>query len=334
MAPIPAARTRIPPVSSTPSSRHQGSECSSRKSSSSSDELALDEQSLGMFSSRNELDQMAEARRALMAAQQLELESRQRAEAEHLKMVQEQQRQAKEAERKSMEETLAREKVQLQQTILVEQRKTASPPEVVEQPKRKKWNRNPEIQLDRLAATRSESGDSSDDEAASSTRASSRGLRAPSRASRASSVSEFFSLSEDESDSQIQQAVSSKFREEDEEGEDPDMAFAALCTALARRKQMGEIELPADLSLVPMETLQSDEKEAETDRSSWRRSSSEPGWITEKSLEASTSPSPTSRSARRSSSFNGGQRRKSTDVPADPLLLFPPLSNSSFSAVL
>ena len=326
MAPIPAARTRIPPVRSTPSPRHQ--QDGKRSSSSSSDELTLDEQSLDMFSTRNELNQTAEAQRAVVA-RQLELQARQRAEAEHLKVVQEQQRRAKEAERKKTEEMLAREKAQLQQTM-EEHKKGASPAEVVEQPKRKKWNRHPEIHVDLLAATPSESADSSGDEAAP---ASIRGLRAQSRASRASSVSEFFSLSEDEDDSPIQQAVAVGFREEDED--DPDASFAAMCAALARRKQTGDPALPADLSMVPVETLQSEGQVEESDRlSSWRRSSSEPGWIPEKSVDVQvTAPSQLTSPARRSSSFNDGQRRKSTDIPADPLL-FPPLSNSSFSAVL
>lgn len=278
-APIPAARTRIPPVSPRRDT--------SAGSSTDEDDMSLDGQSLEMFTSRNELDQATKtlsSSSSSLVAKQLELQSRQQAESERLKLAQE--------ERKKVEEMLAREK-------------TMEEEEKAEPMKRKKWDRPPEIQLELLAKQNESSSNNSDDDVHLSVQP--RKLRAPSRGS---SVSEFFSLSEDDEDddlSPIQQAV----REEDEYPDDPDAAFAAMCIALARRKQQGDPELP----------VEDDELDS---AGSIRRSCSEPnpGWI-------SDPPHPSS--ARRSGSFDGGNRCPEV---SDDLQIFPPLSNSFFSSVL
>lgn len=279
-----------------------------------------------MFASRHELDQAAKATAAqILVAKQLELQAHQQAETERLKLAKEQLRQAKEVERHKMEEMLAREKEQLQmmeqQRIAVSTEPSASYPQPM---KRKKWDRPADIQLEMLA-TRSNSTTDSDDEIVTETL---RRLRAPSRAS---SVSEFFSLSEgdDEDLSPIQQAVSSQIRQEDENSSDPDAVFASMHAALVRRKERGEPELPDQLD----GTIQSMENEVDRSHSSagrlYRRSSSEPGWISEKSHQVSPPTSP----ARRSGSFDDGIRSKSPDFSAEPPI-FPLLSNSFFSAVL
>lgn len=314
VTPIPAARTRIPPVSSTPSprrdtdlvggqrdhsSRSTDQSPSARGSSTSSDEddLSLDGQSLDMFASRNELDQATKTQN-ISVSKQLELQARQQAEIYRLKLVEEE-------KARKVEETLAREKPDVEPT------------------KRRKWDRPPQKEFD-LLATQNESCYNSDDEVHLTVP---RKLRAPSRGS---SVSEFFSLSEGEDDdvSPIQQAV----REEDEEladPQDPDQAFASMCMALARRKQQAEPELPVEVD----ETIElEDDVDLFDNAGSIRRSCSEPGWISEKSFDPAA-PHPTTSPARRSSSFDGGNRCKNPDVP-DDLQIFPPLSSSFFSSVL
>ncbi|XP_046445766.1 serine-rich adhesin for platelets-like isoform X3 [Daphnia pulex] len=368
VAPIPAARNKIPrPVkSATASARREGrvesvvnnhreqpklpnSSSSSLPSSPSSDadDLTLDSESLNMFSSRNELNQTTKAQRAAAVdkrPEQLKSPSIERnAEAMRLKFAQERQQQRKKAE---LEMASARIET-------VEQR-TASPPEVEERSKRKKWDRSPPKLLQVLATARSGATSDDDDEMTLAVPVSPmRRSRIPSVvASRTSSVSEFFSLSEDEDEMPIPVVVvvaaPKEFRSDDEvkkeEDDDPDATFAAMCAALARRKQRGEPQLPNDVSpTVPIETLQplihvdgcssgsSSPPGVDGDASNgvgfWHQSSNEQGWITEKNHEttSSTSPRSTSPALRRSSSFN--------DVPGDSLL-FPLLSNSSFSAVL
>ncbi|KAK4018490.1 hypothetical protein OUZ56_000541 [Daphnia magna] len=226
-------------------------------SSSEGDDLTLDDQSLDMFSSRNELNQTSKAQRAVLALevaavnkrreQQLELRSIQGTEAERLKLAQQQQT------KKLEQENLTRQNI----PMLVEQ-PSVSPAEV-ERTKRKKWDRSPQSQVD-LLATRA---DSSDDEMTLKVPISlNRRPRVPSAAamSQASSVSEFFSLSEAESESPIPGRMHKAVREPEENEEnmdDPDVSFAAMCAALARRKQRGDPELPNDLSVVSIETVQS-----------------------------------------------------------------------------
>lgn len=363
MAPIPAARTKIPrPVKSTTTSPHHEGRVESvvvvvndgRKLSRSSsspttwssddDDLTLDSRSLDMFCSRNELNQTTNAQRAVVVVavvdkrpeQQLEESQsieRRTAEAKRLKLAQERQQH--------------RQKVELEMRIETKEQRTASPPEVEERTKRKKWDRHPQKKLEILSSSSTaRSQQSSDDDDDDEVTLSSvpvplmQRLRVPSVvASRTSSVSEFFSLSEDEDEMPIAaEAVPKEFhcddgvKKEEEDLDDPDASFAAMCAALARRKQRGEPQLPNDV--VPIETLESADKVDGSSSSPvgdasggfWRRSSSEPGWITEKNQAiSSTSPRSTSPALRRSSSFN--------DVPGDSLL-FPLLSNSSFSAVL
>lgn len=252
-----------------------------------------------------------------------------------LKFAQERQQQRKKAEMAAAR-------------IETKEQRTASPPEVEERSKRKKWDRSPPKLLQVLATARS-GVTSDDDEMTLAVPVSPmRRSRIPSVvASRTSSVSEFFSLSEEEDEMPIPVVVvvaaPKEFRSDDEvkkeEDDDPDVTFAAMCAALARRKQRGEPQLPNDVSpTVPIETplIQVDgcsssppgvDGDASNGVGFWRQSSSEPGWITEKNHQttSSTSPRSTSPALRRSSSFN--------DVPGDSLL-FPLLSNSSFSAVL
>ncbi len=365
VAPIPAARNKIPRTvkSATASARHEGrvesvvvvvndhheksgqrklpsSSSLSSTPSSDADDLTLDSESMDMFSSRNELNQKTKAQRAAAVdkrQEQLKSSSsiERTAEATRLKFAQERQQ-----GKKSELEMAAR--------IETKEQQTASPPEVEERSKRKKWDRSPQKQHQVLATARS-GATSDDDEVTLTVQVSPmRRSRIPSVvASRTSSVSEFFSLSEDEDEMPIPVAAPKEFRSDDEvkKGEDlddPDATFAAMCAALARRKQLGEPQLPNDVSPVPIETLQpliqvdgcsssSSPPGVDGDASNgvgfWRRSSSEPGWITEKNHQttSSTSPRSTSPALRRSSSFN--------DVPGDSLL-FPLLSNSSFSAVL
>jgi len=367
VAPIPAARNKIPrPVISattSPSVRHEGriesvvmkndrhERSGQRKLSSSSlsstpssdaDDLTLDSKSMDMFSSRNELHQTTKTQRAVAVEvasvgkrrEQLELQSTERTvEAMRLKLAQERQ-QCKKVE------------LEMAARIETKEHRTASPPEVEERTKRKKWDRSPQQQPKVLATARS--GDSSDDDETVTLAvpvSPMRRLRIPSVVvSRTSSVSEFFSFSEDEDDMPIPVAAPKEFRNDDgvkneEDLDDPDASFAAMCAALARRKQQGEPQLPNDVSLVPIETLQpliqvdgcgsplGVDGDASNGIGFWHRSSSEPGWITEKNHQStsSTSARSTSPALRRSSSFN--------DVPGDSLL-FPLLSNSSFSAVL
>lgn len=269
-----------------------------------------------MFTSRNELNQATKTQSSLVS-KQLELQSRQQAEIYRLKLAQEEQARAKEVERKKLEEMLAREK-QVIETM--EEQKAASSPPVVEPIKRKKWDRPPEIELE-LLATQNESNNSSEDETHLTV---ARKLRAPSRGS---SVSEFFSLSEGEDDdlSPIQQAV--REENEAEDLDDPDAAFAAMCIALARRKQQAEPELPVDDMDETIEL--EDDLDLSNSAGSIRRSFSEPGWISESLDPAAHPTSP----ARRSGSFDGENRCKSPDVPAE-LQIFPPLSNSFFSSAL
>lgn len=173
--------------------------------------------------------------------------------------------------------------------------------------KRKKWDRPVQV------VSRNESDSSGDEAASASNSVANRSLRA---FSRGSSVSEFFSLSEAEDDnSPVQEALPNHFREEDE-AEDPDVAFALMCAALARRKQQGDLSA---------EMLHDDTLVAEDDR---RRSSaaSDAGWIVVKE-----SLRPSSSLARRSSSLDSGQHRRDS-LPPPPL--FPPLANSFFSAAL
>ncbi|XP_046445768.1 mucin-4-like isoform X5 [Daphnia pulex] len=281
VAPIPAARNKIPrPVkSATASARREGrvesvvnnhreqpklpnSSSSSLPSSPSSDadDLTLDSESLNMFSSRNELNQTTKAQRAAAVdkrPEQLKSPSIERnAEAMRLKFAQERQQQRKKAE---LEMASARIET-------VEQR-TASPPEVEERSKRKKWDRSPPKLLQVLATARSGATSDDDDEMTLAVPVSPmRRSRIPSVvASRTSSVSEFFSLSEDEDEMPIPVVVvvaaPKEFRSDDEvkkeEDDDPDATFAAMCAALARRKQRGEPQLPNDVSpTVPIETLQ------------------------------------------------------------------------------
>lgn len=361
MAPKPAARNKIPrPVkSATASARREGrvesvvnnnrerigqpklpnSSSSSLPStpSSDADDMTLDNESLNMFSSRNELNQTTKAQRAAAVdkrPEQLKSPSIEgNAEAMRLKFAQERQQQRQKAEMAAAR-------------IETKEQRTASPPEVEERSKRKKWDRSPQKLLQVLATD--------DDEMTLAVPVSPmRRSRIPSVvASRTSSVSEFFSLSEDEDEMPIPvvvvvAAAPKEVRSDDEvkkeEDDDPDATFAAMCAALARRKQRGEPQLPNDVSpTVPIETLQpliqvdgcssgsSSPPGVDGDASNgvgfWHQSSKEPGWITEKNHEttSSTSPRSTSPALRRSSSFN--------DVPGDSLL-FPLLSNSSFSAV-
>ena len=361
MAPIPAARTKIPrPVKSTTTSPHldegrvesvvvvvvnderklSRSSSSPTTWSSDDDDLTLDSQSLDMFCSRNELNQTTNSQRAAVVVavvdkrqeQQLELQQsiERTAEAKRLKLAQERQQH--------------RQKVELEMRIETKEQRSASPPEVEERTKRKKWDRHPQKKLEILSSSptaRSQQSSDDDEVTLSSVPVPlMQRLRVPSVvASRTSSVSEFFSLSEDEDEMPIAaEAVPKEFhcddgvKKEEEDLDDPDASFVAMCAALARRKQRGEPQLPNDV--VPIETLESADQ-VDGDSSSpvgdasggfWRRSSSEPGWITEKNQAiSSTSPRSTSPALRRSSSFN--------DVPGDSLL-FPLLSNSSFSAVL
>jgi hypothetical protein len=373
VAPIPAARNKIPrPVISattSPSVRHEGriesvvmkndrherngqrklsSSSLSSTPSSDADDLTLDSKSMDMFSSRNELHQTTKTQRAVAVEvasvgkrrEQLELQSTERAvEAMRLKLAQERQQCVKVLMELEME-------LEMAARIETKEQRTASPSEVEERTKRKKWDPSPQQQLEVLATARS--GDSSDDDetvALAVPVSPMRRLRIPSVvASRTSSVSEFFSFSEDEDDMPIPVAAPKEFRNDDgvkneEDLDDPDASFAAMCAALARRKQQGEPQLPNDVSLVPIETFQSliqvdgcgsplgVDGDASNGIGFWHRSSSEPGWITEKNHQStsSTSARSTSPALRRSSSFN--------DVPGDSLL-FPLLSNSSFSAVL
>ncbi|XP_057370127.1 uncharacterized protein LOC130691222 isoform X2 [Daphnia carinata] len=287
VTPVPAARTRAPrPVKSAttppPSPCDEGQvidllvkvlrdhhEASSNRklsssfcsSSSEGDDLTLDDQSLDMFSSRNELNQTSKAQRAVLAVevaavdkrqqqqQQLELRSIQGTEAERLKLARQQQT------IKLEQENLTRQNIPMLATM---EQPSVSPAEV-EHTKRKKWDRSPQSQVD-LLATRT---DSSDDEMSLKVPIPlNRRPRVPSAAamSHTSSVSEFFSLSEAESESPIQERTYEVvgWSEENEENmDDPDVSFAAMCAALARRKQRGDLDLPNDLSVVSIETVQS-----------------------------------------------------------------------------
>lgn len=338
MTPVPAARTSIPrPVKSATALANEGQvvdskvlrdhrETSSNRklsycsSSSESDDLALDDQCLDMFSSRNELNQTANAQRAVDAVgkRHEQLQSIHGTEAECLKLA--------EQSKKLEQENLTRQNGTILATM---DQPTVSPPEV-EHTKRKKLDRSPQSQVNRLA----EKTESSDDEIKLKIPVPpNRRPRVPSAAamSRTSSVSEFFSLSEAESDSPVQETK--EFRQPEENEDDPDASFAAMCAALARRKQRDDPVIPNDVSLVPMlgsadqtdSSSSSPSGDSINDGEFWQRPNIEPGWITEKSHSVSSSPRSASPAPRRSSSLN--------DVQGDSIL-FPLLSNSSFSAVL
>ena len=298
-------------------------------SSSDEDVVVSDGQNLDMFANRDEVDQVTAAQRLI--AKQLELQARQKMEKEELRRIREEQRQAKEAERRKMGEKLANEKRQLE-TIEQDQPGVTSW-NMAGESERNQSDHSQQIHLD-VFATESESSSSSPtpglehvhhDE---NLQAVSKQLRVPSRTS---SASEFFSLSEGEDDEDIDRpSVSSPLRSDPIE--DPDVAFAAMCVALARRRE-DEPSLPdaVDIlkSLEDSQTEETIESDPNQDALMWRRSSSEPGWISERLRPISQPTTP----SRRSSSFDGGSRCKSSDIPAD-LPIFPPLSNSFFSAVL
>lgn len=207
-------------------------------------------------------------------------------------------------------ELVSRQRVELE---LLQEHKQPTP--------RKRWSRVESLEI------KLESWSSSSEDEESTRRPSNSGLLiVPPGRSRASSMNtEFYSMSEDEGNKQEKEDAKHSpvlWQPRLSDGSvrsDPDAEFAAMCEALARKRQQaarGET-LPSDLSQVPVELLQSlpapadcsfDEDELRSRKRVWRRSNSDPGWIIED--DAITHPS----SARSVDNFEECQGSVSTDV--------------------
>lgn len=287
-APVPAARSRFSQSSSVTSTT--SATVKQRDVTDSEDELVVD---LAMFSPKKP-DNGPD-----VVQQQLQLQAAQKAEAERRKTEEEQKRRERDEDRKKMDKMLAKERTGLEKTVAADEGDKPPQPS-----RRKQWSLPPEMRLELSVTTPEEP-------VVAPPRSSQHKLKAGG-VSPTSSGSEFFSLSEDEADEKQKSSATPDKSDSD----DPDKAFAAMCVALARRKnQRIAIEDDDD----------EDTNKEDSVNAFWRRSSSDRG-------AALLSPAAQSltTSARRSSSFDGtgGQATKrGSSAAADPLH-FPSLSNT------
>lgn len=348
--PKPAPRTRkpnVPPQSTRSSGNEKRSSSASAISTSQDnnnarrdswpdddDDLNFDDESLSMFASnkqRNKSDDI-DPLDAVMR-QQLELAALQKAELECEKRILQEKAQLKEAEKQKIQSLLHNERQELEQ---IQQTSALSGEQAKAAKRTGRWAATPEIRLERWSS-------SSDDESVGKVARDSKRLTARERRSRANSAdTEFYSLSESEDKQDKEPGIETPTlwqpRLSDGSGRsDPDADFAAMCEALAlrkQRKQAASSALPSDLSQVPLELLQSlpwppgetsdyDDLSPSSRKRMWRRSNSEPGSTVEEEL--STSP-PAARSA---DNLEGLEHKKPTD-PATSTLFS--LNDNSFSS--